>query len=89
MRQKTKSIVCAAVAATLAIPANAATYSERVRNACSGDYLRFCPSYPEESPKIRSCMRAHGRSLSPNCMRALVDAGLVSRKDYEKYKGRR
>lgn len=59
-------------------------YSERLRNACYEDYVRFCPSYKENSPKLRSCMRSHGRSLSKTCIRALIDAGYISRKDLQK-----
>lgn len=82
-RARTAALAILAALA-LAIPASApawAKYSARVRSACTDDYLRFCPHYDEESPKLRSCMRAYGKHLSPRCVRALKDAGLVSRKE--------
>lgn len=52
----------------------------RVRSACSGDYHRYCPSYPVGSTQLRSCMRAVGKRLTPQCVDALVAAGEISRK---------
>ncbi len=73
-----------AVLIPMAASPGAFAYSERVRSACTGDYLRFCPHYPEGSTKLRGCMRSHGRSLTPSCISALVDAGLVSKKDMKR-----
>jgi len=77
------AIFAAALAASAltAASTDAFAYSGRVRDACADDYFRFCPHYPEGSPKLRGCMRAHGKSLSKGCVRALVDAGLVPKKD--------
>ena len=52
----------------------------RVRSACAGDYHRYCPSYPVGSTKLRSCMRAVGKRLTPQCLDALVATGEISRK---------
>jgi hypothetical protein len=54
--------------------------ADRVRDACTSDYLRFCSQYKPESSQTRACMRANGRSLSSGCINALVDAGIVDRR---------
>lgn len=56
-----------------------AAQADRVRNACSGDYHRFCSQYRPDSSQMRACMQANGRSLSNGCISALVDAGIVDR----------
>jgi hypothetical protein len=55
-------------------------HADRVRDACSGDYFRFCSQYKPESAQTRACMRANGRALSSGCINALVDAGIVDRR---------
>jgi len=63
--------------------AQARSYSDAVKVACSADYKRYCSRYSPNSKKdagrLRSCMRANGKRLSDVCIRALVDAGEVSR----------
>ena len=54
--------------------------ADRVRDACSSDYFRFCSQYKPESTQTRACMRANGRSLSSGCISALVDAGIIDRR---------
>jgi hypothetical protein len=60
--------------------ASSAAHADRVRNACSGDYHRFCSQYRPDSSQMRACMQANGRSLSSSCINALVDAGVVDRR---------
>lgn len=83
---KTAGVALSAAAMLMMGSSGAFAYSQRVKSACSGDYLQFCPHYEEGSPKLRGCMRSHGRSLSPNCVRALLDAGLVSKKDIKRFR---
>ena len=64
----------------LAFSVQARPVSVKVQNACMSDYNRFCSSYKVGSTKLRQCMRSHGRRLSNRCLRALVDAGQISRK---------
>lgn len=54
-------------------------FSQRVRNACKGDYNRFCPGYSLYSNELRRCMQGAGKRISKGCIRALVDAGEVPR----------
>ena len=56
-----------------------AVQADRLRNACSGDYHRFCGQYRPNSSQMRACMQANGRALSNGCINALVDAGIVDR----------
>jgi hypothetical protein len=62
------------VAATTAV---AQTYSPEVDQYCRDDYFRHCSSYQLGTTALRRCMESKGRSLSPNCRKALRDAGLV------------
>jgi hypothetical protein len=72
----------AILGAALGMPAGeaAAQHSQRVQNACRGDYNRFCPGYPVESSALRQCMRSAGKALSKRCLDALVDEGEIPRK---------
>jgi adenylate kinase len=71
-----------AAAALVMLPAgDARAQSARVKAACSGDYGRFCPSYPVGSAQLRQCMRANGKSLSRDCIDALVDDGEIKRSE--------
>lgn len=54
-------------------------HADRVRDACSSDYFRFCSQYNPDSSQTRACMRANGRSLSSGCVHALIDAGVIPR----------
>lgn len=82
-----RTLLAAALAVSAALQAGsaAAAVSERLKNACRGDYHRFCPGYPyetEKTPELDSCMKVAGlkRQLSPRCLQALIDAGKVPRK---------
>ncbi len=77
--------LCAAPLAATALvflPGEASAYSKRVERACKGDYERHCPHYKARTPQMRSCMELAGRrgNLSPRCIDALTDAGLVPKK---------
>ena len=84
-RTKSQTWICVLAASGLAAVAfstsEAAAYSDRVLNACEGDYLSYCSSYDVESPKLRGCMRAAANKLSQTCVNALVAAGEVSKKE--------
>ena len=77
------SVVGAIAGASLVMLAvEAGAVSRKVGNSCRSDYLQFCPQYNEGTPQLRNCMGQAGRrgSLSPRCLNALVDAGMVPRK---------
>lgn len=54
-------------------PATAA--SERVKNACTSDYLKFCGQYDPESRQTITCMTRHQNKLSGTCRQALAAEG--------------
>jgi hypothetical protein len=81
---RTRIIALAAIAGLAALAlstAGASAYSDRVLNACEGDYLSYCSSYDVESPKLRGCMRAAANNLSQVCVNALIAAGEVSKSE--------
>jgi hypothetical protein len=79
VRSSTSCLVALiALGASLAMSTSA--QADRVRNACTGDYHRFCSAYSPNSSQMRACMQANGRSLSSACVNALVDAGIVDRR---------
>jgi hypothetical protein len=61
-------------------------YSKAVRKACGADYHKYCGEYGIETAALRSCMDKHGQQLSKTCVRALVDAGEVSRAEVNRRK---
>jgi hypothetical protein len=80
VRSSTSCLVALiALGSSLAMSTTAA-HADRVRNACSGDYHRFCSAYSPNSSQMRACMQANGRSLSSGCVNALVDAGIIDRR---------
>ncbi|MFA5951253.1 MAG: hypothetical protein WC807_13310 [Hyphomicrobium sp.] len=62
--------------------ASAKDVTDKVINACRGDYKRFCPAYSVNTPELNDCMTEAGKrkSLTPKCFDALVDDGFVPRK---------
>ena len=61
-----------------------------VREACEGDFRRYCSSYDYTTPSGRACMRSMGRShrLTRECIRALEEAGEVTAADRAAYRRR-
>lgn len=58
---------------------SAGALSNKVKNACSNDYYKFCPSHPVGSTSLDQCMRQVGKRLSPRCIDALRDSGEIRR----------
>ena len=83
---KIRTILAAAVALTsFAVSVNeASATSLAVKMACASDYYAHCSQHDPDSPGVRKCMRAVGRSLSQRCLGALVAAGEVSKSVIEK-----
>ncbi|MDH4983915.1 hypothetical protein [Hyphomicrobium sp. D-2] len=82
---RVRPVFCAVVAGAAAVfgvafatPADA--YTAKVNSACERDYYRLCAAYSIGTPELRSCMTSKRKSLSPRCVRALVDAGMVPRR---------
>lgn len=55
-------------------------YDENTEKYCADDYLAYCSMHAPEGAETRYCMEAHRDQLSKQCVKALVEAGLVPRK---------
>jgi len=73
-----------AAVGTMAASNEAGAVSLAVKMACAQDYYAHCSQHDPDSPGVRKCMRSVGKQLSTGCIRALVDAGQVSRSVLEK-----
>lgn len=73
------SVLAAAVGLVALSVVPALAVNPRVKSACQDDYFKFCPSYAEDTPQLRQCMRQAGKRLSQRCIDALVDAGEIRR----------
>jgi hypothetical protein len=67
-------------------PSQAITITPGEKQFCKEDYRKFCGSYGLDSNALRDCMNRAGRSLSHECIEALIDAGEVSRSEVERRK---
>lgn len=66
--------------------AQAGAYSKAVQQYCRADYKKYCGEYGLETSALRSCMDRNGKSLSKNCVRALVRDGQVSQAEVNRRK---
>ena len=72
-------VLAAAVAlGVTSLAPGASAYSERVRNACTSDYLNLCSQYDPDSRQTTSCMQRNESRLSAGCLRALKSEGYRS-----------
>ena len=63
------------VAAGVAIIGPASAASERVRSACTSDYLKFCSQYDPDSYQTVNCMQRHANRISRTCRIAFQEEG--------------
>ena len=63
----------------VAFASAAFAYSGAVKGACRADYKRYCSAHALDDPGLRRCMDNAGRSLSRNCVVALINSGQVSK----------
>lgn len=52
---------------------------EASKSACVFDYIRHCSAHRIGSDGLAKCLEKNGLSLSPGCLKALVDDGLTTR----------
>ncbi len=55
---------------------------------CAHDYRQYCNQDGLGSELLALCMRQHGKELSPECIKALEDAGEVSPEEEAELKKR-
>jgi hypothetical protein len=80
----TKSSLAVTVAVLTMTVSAAEAYSQKVKDACAGDYQNFCSQYAPDSTQLRRCFESNRKSLSRYCINALVDAGEVPAKYMKK-----
>jgi hypothetical protein len=72
----TKVLATAAMlTGALAIPAFAAEPTPAEEKYCDVDYRKYCNEDGIGSELLTLCMRQHGHELSPDCIKALEEAG--------------
>jgi hypothetical protein len=52
--------------------------TEEEKKYCAHDYRQYCNEDGLGSQLLALCMRKHGKELSPECIKALEDAGEVT-----------
>ena len=79
------SLLCVFTASSDAWP-QAGTITKGMQNFCANDYKKFCGDYGLQTSALNLCMRKAGPSLSPACVKALVQAGKVSQAEVDRAK---
>lgn len=64
----------------------AGTITKGMQNNCVNDYKKFCGEYGLQTSALNLCMKKAGPSLSPACVRALVQAGKISQAEVDRIK---
>ncbi|MHA1133605.1 MAG: hypothetical protein ACTSRM_04900 [Alphaproteobacteria bacterium] len=64
----------------------AGTITKGMQNNCVNDYKKFCGEYGLQTSALNYCMKKAGPSLSPACVRALVQAGKISQAEVDRIK---
>ena len=79
-----KSVFAIAIMATFCTAAYAGPVTDEEKQFCAHDYRQYCGQDGLGSNLLRDCMSAHGKNLSEQCIKALVDAGEVTEAEVEK-----
>jgi hypothetical protein len=83
----TKSVLAiAALAGALSTAAFAGPPTDEETQFCAHDYRQYCGQDGLGSNLLRDCMNQHGKSLSEQCIKALIDAGEVTEAQVEQRK---
>lgn len=79
-------LISVAILPLTLLPSGAAhAVSNSVKQACKSDYIAYCSNHAVGSKGLRQCMRSASSKLSTRCVKALVDAGEVSKSDRARY----
>jgi hypothetical protein len=68
----------AILAGTLSTAALAGPVTDEESQNCAYDYRQYCNQDGLGSQLLALCMKDHGKELSPQCIKALEDAGEVT-----------
>jgi hypothetical protein len=66
------------LAGTLSTAAFAGPVTDEESQNCAYDYRQYCNQDGLGSQLLALCMKDHGKELSPQCIKALEDAGEVT-----------
>ncbi len=68
------SVLATALVLGSAMPGLALTPQEEAafRQACTGDYMRFCSMHEPNTPQVDQCFKARMRELSPQCQATIT-----------------
>jgi hypothetical protein len=72
-------LAIAAMVGALSTAAFAGPVSDEEKQYCAHDYRQYCGQDGLGSNLLRDCMRQHGKELSDQCIKALEDAGEVTK----------
>ena len=67
--------IAAVLTGALAMPAFAVQPTPAEEKYCDVDYRKYCNEDGIGSELLTLCMRQHGHELSPDCIKALEEAG--------------
>lgn len=70
------TIALGALALTTTIPQDASAVSQKVKDACRGDYYAYCSQHEVGSQGLRDCMTEAFDKLSDPCVAAILDSEL-------------
>jgi hypothetical protein len=79
-------LALAVFAGSLSTAALAGPVTDEESKYCAYDYRQFCNQDGLGSQLLALCMRDHGKELSPQCIKALEDAGEVTPEEKAKLK---
>ena len=78
----TKSFLALAVLGGMfSSAAFAGPVTDEEKQFCAHDYRQYCKEDGLGSNLLALCMRQHGKELSPQCIKALEDAGEVTKEE--------
>lgn len=77
LRGALASAAFAFACSAMALPASAGP-SERMRTACTSDYLNFCSQYDPDSFQTINCMKKNQNKISKACRQVVQEEGIPS-----------
>jgi hypothetical protein len=83
---KSVLVIAATPTAALYTAAFAGTVTEEEKEYCAHDYRQYCSEDGLGSNLLALCMRKHGKELSPQCIKALEDAGELTKQEEDEFK---
>ena len=84
MKHMSKPVLIGVIFAAVSTAAYAGPVTDEEKQYCAHDYRQYCGDDGLGSTLLRDCMNKHGKSLSAQCIKALVDAGEVSEAEVER-----